>query len=81
MTFRLSSQAATYFNAERQAEKLRIPISQSSNVSISGAGGLRFKFQLFQSDTLLPMARHNSDISSKRAVLPESNKIEMGSTN
>ena len=34
-----------------------------------------------KSDTVLPMARHRCDISSKEAVLPGRNDAEMGPSN
>ena len=45
---------------------------------ISGAGGLRFKFQAGQIELILAMACHCCDIFVKEAVFPGRNDSEMG---
>ena len=48
----------------------------SGNAFVSRRGGQRVK-----SHTVLPMARHRCDISSKGAVLPGRNDVEKGPAN
>ena len=47
----------------------------------SGEGALRFKSWAGQSHTVLPMAYHHCNISSKGVVLLGRNNVEMGSSN
>ena len=53
----------------------------SGNAVVSGVGGLRLKSWAGQSNTVLPMAHHHSDISSKGVVLLKCNDVEMGPAN
>ena len=46
----------------------------------SEAGGLRFKPQTGQIDTVLPRARHSCDLSSREAMLLGRNDVEIGSS-
>ena len=48
---------------------------------VSGVGALRFKSWAGQLNTMLSMAHHHFDISSKRVVLLGCNDVEMGPTN
>ena len=49
----------------------------SGNTFVSGAGGLR----PVESNIALPTIRHRCDISSKEAVLPGRNGVEIGPAN
>ena len=50
----------------------------SGNAFVCGEGGLRFKSQAGQTNTVLPTARHRCNISSKGAALLGLNDAEMG---
>ena len=49
----------------------------SGNVLVPVAGGLKFKSRAVTFDTILAMAHHCCDISSKQAVLLGRNDVEM----
>ena len=53
----------------------------SGNVFVSGSRGPRFKSRSVKLNTVLPIARHRCNISSKEAVLPGFNDAKMGPDN
>ena len=68
--------------SETLAKLKQRPVSwSSSNAFVSGVGGLRLKSRGVKADTEFLMTRHRSNISSKRAVLPGRDVVEMGPAN